>query len=248
MPPHRYTQSRRSHRQVEADRRAEQLATFLGRSLKNARNARRAKQVEASTAAGISQSAWSDLERGLGANVSLRVWVRAGDAVRADVRAYLERASAADQPRDAVHLRHQELVARTAATGGWAIGPEHGLGGPGVADLLLTRADNVALIEVWDWFADVGDAFRTWDRKLERLAANHGHAIAGCWVMRATRRNRELLAAHRTLFTARFPASGAEWLAALTNPRTATPQQDAILWVSVQGDRLFPTRAGSTRR
>lgn len=247
MPSHRYTQHRRSHRQVEADRRAAQLATFLGRSLKNSRTARRTKQAEASAVAGISQSCWSELERGFGASVSLRVWVRAADAVGADFRGYLERASAAEQPRDAVHLRHQELVARTAASGGWTVSPEHDLGGPGVADLLLARANALTLVEIWDWFADVGDAFRSWDRKLERLTARHDRGVSGCWAVRATRRNRELVAAHATLFAARFPGSGTAWLAALADPQHAMPERPAFLWVTVRGDRLFAARLGATR-
>ena len=173
--------------------------------------------------------------------------MRASSAVDTDLRAYLERATGADAPRDAVHLRHQELPARTAASGGWQSQPEAGLGGAGVADLVAARRDEVALIEVWNWFADVGDAFRSWDRKLERLQAGTDGRVSGGWVVRATRNNRQLIAAHRTVFCARFPGSGTSWLTALTDPRGAMPAIPALLWVTVGGERLFAARLGSSR-
>jgi len=208
MPPGRYTRRRRTPAQVRSDDHADRLATFLGRGLKEARAERGRSQRKASALSGISQSGWSKLERGRGANISLRVWIRATDAVDADLRAYLERTSGAEAPRDAVHLRHQELVARTAMPGGWRAQSEHGLAGAGVADLVLARSDERAIVEVWNWLADVGGAFRSWDRKLERLSAESVDRISGCWAIRATRRNRELVAAHATLFNPRGSERG----------------------------------------
>jgi hypothetical protein len=179
--------------------------------------------------------------------MSLRVWVRSSKAVGADLRAYLERATGADAPRDAVHLRHQELLARTAASGGWQSRPEHRLGGAGVADLVVSRRDELALIEVWDWFADVGDAFRSWDRKLENLQAQTDTRVSGCWIVRATQRNRQLIAAHRTMFGARFPGGGAAWLNALSARQCPMPATPALLWVTVGGQRLFAARLGGPR-
>jgi len=227
---------------VRSDERADRLATLLGRALKEARTRRAYSQRTASALSGISQSGWSKLERGRGANVALRAWIRATGAVDADLRAYLERTSGADAPRDAVHLRHQELVARKARPGGWKPLSEHGLGDFGVADLVLARSDERAIIEIWNWLADVGDAFRSWDRKLERIGAGTTTRTSGCWAMRATRRNRTLVAAHATLFNARFPGSGAAWLAAFGDARAPMPADAALLWVSVRGDRLFPAR------
>jgi hypothetical protein len=187
------------------------------------------------------------MERGKAAGMSLRVWVRATDAVGADLHAYLERVSGAERPRDAAHLKHQELVASTAAEGGWHPMVEHGLGGAGVADLLLGRAEERALIEIWTWFADVGDAFRSWDRKLEAIGARAESAVSGCWAVRATSRNRELVTAHATLFAARFPGSGPAWIEALTNPARPMPDWPAMLWVAVGGDRLFAARLSRAR-
>lgn len=232
---------------MRSDENADRLAATLGRALKEARARRNRSQRTAAALSGISQSGWSNLERGRGATFSLRVWIRATDAVEAELRAYLERTSGADAPRDAVHLRHQELLARTARPGGWEVQPEVALHGVGVADLVLARSEDRAIVEVWNWLADVGDAFRTWDRKLERMRAGTAGRASGCWVIRATRRNRELIAAHATLFRARFPGSGAEWLATFGEARVPMPLDPALLWVSVRGDRLHPARIRSPR-
>jgi hypothetical protein len=119
--------------------------------------------------------------------------------------------------------------------------PEHHVSTTGVADLLLQRDGRTALVEVWNWLADVGDAFRSWDRKLERLRTADP-ATSGCWAIRATRRNRQLVADHRTLFSARFPGSSAGWMNALENGDAPMPDAAALLWVSVRGDRLIAAR------
>lgn len=129
-----------------------------------------------------------------------------------------------------------------ARPGGWKVQPEHGLAGVGVADVVLARSDERAIVEVWNWLADVGNAFRSWDRKLERMSAGVATHASGCWAIRATRRNRELVAAHANLFSARFPGSGAAWLAAFGGAHTPMPRDPALLWVSVRGDQLSPAR------
>ena len=207
-----------------------------------------AKQADVASVAGLSQSCWSELERGHGAKMSLRVWMRAADAVGSDLRSYLEALPGAGAPRDAVHLGIQELVASTAAGGGWRAAAEQLAGGSGFADLVLSRGEQRVLLEVWSWLADVGEAFRSWERKLERLSAADGGAVNGCWVLRATRRNRDLVTAHRTLIGARFPGSAAAWLTALSNPAVTPPPEAGLVWVTVRGDRLFASRGSSARR
>jgi transcriptional regulator with XRE-family HTH domain len=259
MPDRIRRRSRRTPTQVAADRRADEVATYLGRALRDARRTSRKTQAEVSSIAGVSRSLISEMERGHGASVSLTVWTRVARATGSDLRAYLEQATATDQPRDAVHLRAQELIVRTAAKGGWRAQPERAIdldpAHSRAADVVLTRGDELALVEVFDWLEDVGDAFRSWDR---RLATVESRAIAlappgtdatslrasGIWVLRATRTNRRLVAAHRALFQARFPGSGAAWLRALTELRYPMPQTPALLWTTVAGDRLFPARLG----
>ena len=260
MPDRIRRRSRRTPTQVAADRRADEVATYLGRALRDARRTSRKTQAEVSSVAGVSRSLISEMERGHGASISLTVWTRVARATGSDLRAYLEQATATDQPRDAVHLRAQELIVRTAARGGWRAQPERAIdldpGRSRFGDVLLTRATDLALVEVIDWLDDVGDAFRSWDR---RLATVESRAIAlappgtdattlrasGVWVLRATRTNRRLVADHRALFEARFPGSGAAWLRALSDPTHPMPPTPALLWITVAGDRLVPARLGA---
>jgi len=261
MPARRRSRVRRSREQVAADERARVLAGTLGRSLRDARHRAKRTQLAIADAAAVAQSTVSELERGRGSCVSLRVWCRVARAVGTDLRAYAEGASAADGPRDAIHLRHQELIVRTAAGGGWVALPEAPIDADRsrsrAADVLLRRGQEHALIDVWDWFDDVGAAFRAWDRRISRVAAVAigrtpvGHEqpprVCGCWVVRSTLRNRHLVADHGALFAARFPGSGSAWLAALSTSRPM-PADPAILWVAVRGDRLWAARPSVRHR
>jgi len=194
-------------------------------------------QAQVAEAAGLAPSTASEAERGKGVGFTVRTWARLAMAVGVDLRAYLERASSAGQPRDIVHLRNQELLVRVAAAGGWSARPEEAIDDPAhgtrSVDVLLTRRGEfeleMALLEVFDWFDDVGAAARSWDRRLARVEARASlrlppppmvgdgerlPRVSGCWIVRATLRNRELIAAHAGIFRARFP-----WLVRRVAPR-----------------------------
>lgn len=246
----------------DADLHATDLARKLGAALRDARLKAKLSQRQAAEKAGVSQPTWSKLERKRDASFTIGTWDRAAFAVGTALNAYLPEASAADQPRDAVHLKAQELVLSTSKPGGWHGLPEERFDADArtsrFADVFLERqqpsdqADEVALMEVIDWFDDVGQPMRNWQRRLdgvERYALAHITdedkplpRVSGCWIVRATRRNRELVAQHQNLFATRFPGSGRAWLAALTDPAKSIPDQPALLWISVSGDRLFPAR------
>jgi len=259
----RTSRQRRTPRQVAADDVSDALMRKLGAMLRDGRVRMGLRQLEAATAAGISRSEWSELERGR-SRATLHLVNRAGSAVNAPLGAFLRHASAADLPRDASQLKGQELLIVTARPGGWQGLPEEQIDRDArtsrAADVLLFRqrevrqddvqAPEYALMEIIDWFADVGEPLRAWN---SRLAAVERYAIArmqndvlpitsGCWIVRATQRNRRLVADHANLFQARFPGSGRAWLAALTNPTVAMPTRPSLLWINVKGDRLFPVR------
>jgi hypothetical protein len=223
--------------------------------LLDARHVSRQPQRSAAAAAGISQAMWSLLERGEGAHATLATWNRAAMGVDTSLAAYLRETSAAHLPRDAVHLRNQELILRTAAPGGWSglaeaqLDPDPRASRSG--DVLLQRRLEFALADVWDWFDDVGAALRSWPRRLDaveryaiaRMAGDQPLPIvSGCWVVRATRRNKRLVADHCLLFRASFPGSGRAWLAALGDPAMPMPTLPALLWVTVNGERIYPAR------
>lgn len=125
------------------------------------------------------------------------------------------------------------------------------------ADVLLERHRGRLVehlfVDIWDWFDDVGSSLRAYERALARVeryaiatlapeASAEDVRVSGLWVVRATTRNRQLLADHRHLFRARFPGSSGRSLKALTDPATHYPQESAWLWVSVSAERLFGAR------
>ncbi len=247
----------RATKSARADQHAAELAGRLGAALRDARLKLGYRQVDAARRAGFSQATWSSLEIDRDASYTLATWDRAAHAVGTTLNAYLPAATATDLPRDSVHLRNQELVLRTASAGGWRGVAEqaldHDLTRSRHGDVVLgrTRAEagqEWCLAEVVDWADDVGESVRDFDR---RLSALDRYAIAkmrgdeplpsasGLWLLRATIRNRRLVAEHRLFFRGRFPGSGRAWLAALTDPAVAMPLEPALLWVNVKGERIF---------
>lgn len=254
---------RRTKLQSASDDATVDLARALGKALRDGRKRRRWTQAQAAEVAGISRAEWSGLELGKRA-ATFWIFNRAAHAVGGRLKAYVEQTSAADQPRDAVHLRGQELILTTADPGGWRGLAEARIDAdPGrtrYADVLLQRERpatplEVALMELIDWFDDVGATTRAWQRRLatverQQIARMHGEhglpTVSGCWVVRATRRNRELIGSHRQFFSTVFPGSGRAWLAALGNAQTPMPAQPALLWISVSGDRLSAGQSAKT--
>jgi hypothetical protein len=191
------------------------------------------------------------MELGKGAGASLESWAAVIAAVDEQLVAYLERAPAAALPRDHAHLRGQELVIRTSRPGGWRPMPEAAIDPLAYrsrsVDVLLERPERneVAVVEIWDWFDDIGEALRSLDGKVAtaaRQAPEHGRRVSGLWVVRATRRNRILVAELHALFAARFPASSNAWLRALADPNVAMPTQSGFAWADVGATRLFGAR------
>lgn len=263
LMPRRVRGVRRTPTQVEWDVGSLKLAEELGRALKDARLAAKLTQAEVGTLAGVVQGTVSGLERGRTATLSFLVVARLAKACGAELHAYIKQASGAEEPRDMAHLRTQALIVETAAPGGWAATPEAAIDDAAERsrsiDVLLERvrarmATEVAIVEVFDWLPDVGAAFRSWDRRLARAerwaiatrarewdGATLIPRVSGCWVLRATKRNRRLVRELRALFAVRFPGAGRDWLAAFGTD-APMPSAPALLWVSVKGDRLWPVR------
>jgi transcriptional regulator with XRE-family HTH domain len=245
-----------------ADRHAAALAERLGAALRDARRQRNLTQTAVAARAGFDQVTWSRLERGRDPRFTLATWDRAAHAVGTALNAYLPQTSAATLPRDAVQLRNQELVIRLAKPGAWRPLPEQQIDREARtsrwADVLLERRHAHApteycICEIWDWIADVGGSVRDFSRRLDALdrygvARMRGDETVprtgGIWLLRATRRNRELVNEHRNFFRSRFPGSGRAWLAALTDQAAPMPSDPSVLWVDVGGTRIFAARLG----
>ena len=253
---------RRTKRQGAADRAAMDVTARLALALKDGRGRLNLSQQAAATLAGISRGRWADLEAARDAGATLTTWSRAASAVGGRLAAYITETSAADLPRDAVHLRHQELILSESGKGGWEGLAEERLDADGQrsrwADVILWRiaADGVheyALWDVHDWVPDAGAMVRDFQRRLDAVDR---YAVAkmpsdatvprtgGCLVLRATARNRRLVGEHRHFFAGRLPGSGGQWLHALGRTSAPLPKEPALIWVTVRGDRLYPARLG----
>jgi len=149
-------------------------------------------------------------------------------------------------------LRRQSALIQIASAGGWVALPELAVD----RDVARSRSIDVALVraatreaivaEIWNWFDDVGGAMRGLDGKVgaaaARLDAGADWQIHGLFIIRDTRRNRELVYELMPLFVARFGANAALWLKALKDPGQALPARDGLLWSDRSGATLRPSR------
>jgi len=228
------------------------LAHRIGIGLSDSRKAYGLSQDTVAVRAGISQSTWSRIERGIVTSISLETLAACAAAVETQLAAFIEARPGSDLPRDIEHLRRQELVVALATRGGWRARPEHAID-PGALrsrsiDVHLERAlrSEHAVVEVLDLMNDGGDAMRALSDKVSaiRRSVGDGERVAGLLVLRATTRNRATIRALRNVFASRFSGSSAGWLAALIDPTRPMPEEDGLVWSSIDGARLFPARLG----
>jgi hypothetical protein len=141
--------------------------------------------------------------------------------------------------------------------GGWRPSIEHALDPARdrqrSVDLRLDRYDGreTAVVEIWDWFDDVGAAWRGLDAKAASVRRDHAARelmgsspwrVSALIVVRATRRNRALVREFGALFRAKFPTSGREWVGALRSKYVPMPDAAGFVWTDVRGTRLFEAR------
>ena len=230
--------------------RAAQLATRIGTGLRDARVARGLRQADVASAAGLAQSYYSRIERGLELGASLVALTSCAAALDVQLAAFIEAMPGASLPRDIEHLRRQSLVVAIAAGGGWTAAPESALERDGPRprsiDVLLTRTvrQEAAVVEVWDLLLDGGDAMRSLDAKVlaTRDRLGPGWRVEGLLLLRRTARNRGIVREIAPLIGARFPARSQDWLRALAYAGTPMPRAPGFAWTSVAGDRLVAAR------
>lgn len=247
--------SRRPSRAVQAADHDREMLTTFGRNVRESRQQARLAQRQLAATAGVSESALRRVERGASANISVDTLQRIGFALDRPVTVQLARGIA--EPIDAGHLAMQELVVRLVGTAGYRPRVElpsvrHGTWRS--SDVAAMRAPDHSLlgIECWNTIGDLGAGFRSSDRKrrdLEELAAATwgpgGHQVGICWVIRATRANRELVARYPMLITSRFPGSSSAWVQALETG-AAPPIGDGLVWCDVGATRIHPWRRPAT--
>ena len=229
--------------------RAEAVARRTGIGLKEARLAQGLRQADVANAAGITQPYYSRIERGLELGAALETLCACAAALNVQLAAFVEAMPGASLPRDIEHLRRQNMIVSTSAAGGWTAIPEAAVDGGRWSrsiDVLLGRASRreAAVVEIWDLLLDGGEAMRGLESKVQALRGRLGAnwRVQGLLVVRGTHRNRALVRELGPLFAARYPASSAEWLKALSDPTTSMPSASGFAWTDIDGTRLVAAR------
>jgi transcriptional regulator with XRE-family HTH domain len=201
-------------------------------------------QRQLSTRIGISQTALSKIERGLGARAPLKTWISLGIALDRPLAVSFSRPLGdLRAPLDAGHLEIQEHVLRLAgATGrhGTFELPTRPSDPARSTDVGLRDDRHRALIQVecWNTFGDLGAAIRATTRKSAEAAAHsiattpgdaEPYRVATVWVVRATATNRRLLATYPHIIDAAFPGSSRNWCQALADG-AAPPADPGLVW------------------
>ncbi len=192
------------------------------------------------------------MERGEGGSLSIELWQQAALVLGLRLDLTLGR-DPMEEPADAGHLDVEELALRL----GRATGRRRNFelptrpANPSLStDVGLFDDPNRLLIqlECVNTFGNVNAAIRSSDRKraeAEELAIAQGHGnpyrVRQCWIVRATRRNRELLRRYPEIFASRFIGSSRGWVDSLTGG-TLPPDQPGLVWCDVAATRLFEWR------
>lgn len=243
---------RRSALAEQARRLIQPIATNEGVKVRRARKRRRLTQAQLAAKVGIAQATVSGLERGDGGTLSLELWQQVALLLGLNLDLTLGR-DPLEEPADAGHLGVQELVLRVGRLAGY--GRTYELptrpSDPSLStDVGLTDDANRRLLQVEcvNTFGNINAAIRSSDRKraeaeAHAVAIGHGmpYAVHQVWVVRATRRNRELLTRYPEIFATRFTGSSKAWVAALTTG-SQPPAAPGLVWCDVTATRLFEWR------
>jgi transcriptional regulator with XRE-family HTH domain len=236
-----------------AARRAALIAAELGAQVRQRRRRRGWTQRALGARIGLHHSRISQVELGEGGSLTLRDWTALADALDAELFIKLSR-DREDEPADAGHLRMQELLLRLGREAGVARLfelPTRPADPTRSVDVGLRdhHRRTLILLEAWNTIADIGAAARSTARKLAEaqalataLGGDEGpYRVAGCWVVRSSRGNRDLLARYPEVFAARFPGSSAGWARAISSG-TEPPDEPGLVWCDPSRGTVFAWR------
>jgi transcriptional regulator with XRE-family HTH domain len=244
------SRGRRSGVVTEASRRAREQRAQLGGDIRSSRLRRHWTQQHLADLAGVDRQIVGRIERGV-TRLDVDVLQRIGVALNRFLEIQFGR-DALDQPADAGHLAMQELVLRLGRANGY-VGEFELPTRPAepwrsIDVVLASRARRLMILnECWNTFGDIGAAARATIRKateLEALATGRWGpdvTVRVVWIVRATARNRALLARYPEIFASRFPGSSRAWIAALTTG-TPPPTEPGLVWSDVAATRLLEWR------
>jgi len=242
----------RTHLAVDAERRSLEQLARAGGEVREGRRRRRLTQEQLGDRVGLGQATISRAERGHGGGLTMDPWQRIGLAVDRPLVVTLQR-DTSGETAEAGHLAIQELVLRLVRAAGYVASfelPTRPAEPWRSADVGLRNeaARRLILAECWNTIGDIGAASRSSERKradAEALAAarwgEEEAAVGMVWVVRATARNRALVARYPEVFAARFPGSSIGWARALLAGATP-PDEPGLVWCDVAATRLFAWR------
>lgn len=244
---------RRAQARIVGAQKAVASAARAGEGVRQSRKRRRLTQQALATRVGISRARLADIEAGRGAGVPLETWFALAEALGRPLRLEFLR-DVQEEPVDAGHLAIQELVLRLSRDAGYKGRfelPTRPLDPSRSSDVVLVdrRQRRMVLIECWNSFGDLGAAARSSDRKLAEAAglaaATGGDAgplrVGLCWVVRASARNRQLIARYHHIFESRFPGPSASWARALSHGGPM-PDLPGLVWCDAGATRLVARR------
>jgi transcriptional regulator with XRE-family HTH domain len=243
---------RRQELAAEAARRNREQLARVGAEVRAARLRRALTQATLGERVGLARATVGALERGHGGGHTLDTWQRVAVALDRPLRLELSR-DPLEEPIDAGHLAIQELVLRLGRLAGYRATfelPTRPTDPARATDVGLRddRTRRLLLVECWNVIGDIGGAARSTNRKLADVAqaayafgGERPYRVAGCWVVRATMRNRELVARYPAVFAARFPGSSDRWVRALVEG-AEPPDQPGLMWCDVRATRLYGWR------
>ncbi len=234
----------------DAERRTAESRVRIAEQVRTARRRRGWTQAALADRAGLGRQVIGRIELGQ-SRLDLDALFRIGVALGRHLDVTFAR-DLLDGPIDAGHLAMQELILRLGRAAGYRTGmevPTRPAEPARSVDVALTSVtDHVVVIcECWNTLGDIGAALRSTDRKrAEMSAAAAGRwgpdaRAASVWVVRATARNRALLARYPEVFQSRFPASSRAWVAALTGAGQV-PEEPGLIWTDVGATRLLEWR------
>lgn len=204
----------------------------VGRLLRTVRQHLELRQIDVARKAGVSQKVVSDLELGRLEAVGLpklrRVAAVLGVSVHVDAR---WRGGEADRLIDRAHAALVEQTIAVLRTADWSVAPEftfNHFGDRGSVDVLAFHAGarTLLIVEVKATLTDIQSMLGSLSRKVRVVpglaeselgwdAAAVGHLL----VVAGTKRNRAVVAGHRSTFDAAFPARSRSCRSWVARPR-----------------------------
>jgi transcriptional regulator with XRE-family HTH domain len=241
---------RRPRLAVEAARRVTERLARIGGEIARMRRQRSWTQAELAERAGLGRMVVNRAERGVGP-VDVDGLERLSIAFGVPLNVGFARDPKLDVA-DAGHLAMQELVLRLGRrcgyAGGFELATKPNEPWRSVDVVLAAEARRrMICVECWNTLGDIGASVRAGTRKVAEVDAlavglwGEGVTTGLVWVVRATARNRAVVARYPEVFASWFRGSSRRWVAALVDGADP-PKEPGLVWCDIAATKLFAWR------